>query len=101
MLKTPQIDGDLSKIKIMKFPSQGSLDFEDHKLNYNFIETTQNPKAILFYFHGMYCHSNQGALLGYTVSKNCGINVYGLDFLNAGQSESLEPGYYRSMDYLV
>ena len=101
MLKTPQIDGDLSKIKIMKFPNQESFDFEDHKLNYNYIEATQNPKAVLFYFHGMYCHSNQGGLLGYIVSKNCGINVYGLDFLNAGQSESLEPGYYRSMDYLV
>ena len=29
------------------------------------------------------------------------MNVYGLDFINAGQSQSDEPGYYKSVDYLV
>jgi alpha-beta hydrolase superfamily lysophospholipase len=35
------------------------------------------------------------------VSSTCKINVYGLDFLNAGKSQNDEPGYYKSMDYLL
>ena len=27
--------------------------------------------------------------------------MYGLDFINAGKSQSDEPGYYKSVDYLV
>ena len=49
----------------------------------------------------MYCNSNDGGLLGQIVSKNAGINVYGLDFINAGNSQSDEPGYYKSVEYLV
>jgi hypothetical protein len=71
MLKTPQIDGDLSKIKKFKFPDHGNFEFDDHRLNYNYIETLSNPKAILFYFHGMYCNSNDAGLLARVVSKNC------------------------------
>jgi hypothetical protein len=36
----------------------------------------------------MYCNSNDGGLLAQVVSKKCGINVYGLDFINAGKSQS-------------
>jgi alpha-beta hydrolase superfamily lysophospholipase len=49
----------------------------------------------------MYCNSNNGGLLAEAISKKCNINVYGLDFLNAGKSQSDEPGYYKSMDYLI
>jgi len=63
MLKTPQINGDLSKIKKPKFPHNSDFEFDKHRLNYNYIEITPNPKAILFYFHEMYCNSNDGGLL--------------------------------------
>jgi len=101
MLKTPQLETDISTMKKTYFPNQGNFDFDGHRLNFNFIEATSNPKAILFYFHGMYCNSSDGGLLGQVVSKNTGINVYGLDFINAGKSQSDEPGYYKSIEYLV
>jgi alpha-beta hydrolase superfamily lysophospholipase len=49
----------------------------------------------------MYCNSNNAGLLGQIVSENTGMNVYGLDFINAGKSQSDEPGYYKSVDHLV
>lgn len=49
----------------------------------------------------MYNHSHDGGLLAQIVSNQLDINVYGLDFINAGQSQSDEPGYYKSVDYLV
>ena len=67
MLKTPQINGDLSKIKRVKFPSQANFEFEGQRLNYNFMESNKNPKGVLFYFHGMYCNSNNAGLLGQIV----------------------------------
>lgn len=37
IFKIPQIDGDISKIKRVKFPSQASFEFEGQRLNYNFL----------------------------------------------------------------
>jgi hypothetical protein len=94
MLTIHQEDGDLSKLKRVRFPNRNFFEFEGQKLNYNYFEVNPNPKAVLFYFHGLYSHSNNGGLLGEIVSKKCNINVYGLDFLNAGSSQNDEPGYY-------
>lgn len=55
----------------------------------------------MFFFHGMYCNGNTSGYLADVISKTCGINCYALDFLNAGKSESPEPGYYASFDYLL
>ncbi len=49
----------------------------------------------------MYCHSNDGAFLCNHVSSKYSINSYGLDFINAGKSQSEEPGYYKSFGYLI
>jgi hypothetical protein len=62
-------NGDISKIKRADFPQQADFYFDDHRLNYNLIEKTKQPLNVLFYFHGMYNHSQDGGLLAKIVSN--------------------------------
>ena len=62
-------DGNVSKIKRVNFPNKADFYFDNHRLNYNFIEKTPQPLNVLFYFHGMYNHSHDGGLLAEIVSN--------------------------------
>lgn len=45
----------------------------------------------------MYFHGNGAGYLADVISKNAPINIYALDFKNAGKSEGDCPGYYESV----
>jgi alpha-beta hydrolase superfamily lysophospholipase len=49
----------------------------------------------------MYFHGNGSGYLADVVSANTSVNVYALDFKNAGKSEGDCPGYYESVECLV
>jgi hypothetical protein len=42
----------------------------------------------------MYCHANESGYFGDVISKATNVDVYALDFMNAGKSEGEMKGYY-------
>jgi hypothetical protein len=42
----------------------------------------------------MYSHANESGYFGDVISKNNNIDIYALDFMNAGKSEGEMRGYY-------
>lgn len=49
----------------------------------------------------MYFHGNGAGYMADVISKNASINIYSLDFKNAGKSEGDCPGYYESIESLI
>jgi hypothetical protein len=52
----------------------------------------------MFYFHGLNSHANSSGYMGVSVSENCKINVYALDFKNFGLSGGDIRGYIPSFE---
>ncbi len=55
-------------------------------MNYYYAEKCNDPKAVLFYFHGMNSHGNNSGYFAMNIFDKCEINVYAMDFKNFGQS---------------
>ncbi len=49
----------------------------------------------------MYFHGNGSGYFADIISKNTSVNIYALDFKNAGKSEGDCPGYYESIESLI
>ncbi len=97
IVNTKQLSGDQPKFFVKHFPASDKFNYNDIKLHYYYIEEHKNPSAVLFFFHGMYFHGDGSGYFADVLSKNTSVNIYSLDFKNAGKSEGECPGYYESI----
>jgi hypothetical protein len=93
-LKIEQLEGQQPILYREEYKKNDFFEYKNFKLNYYYIKQSSKPKAVVFYFHGMYSHANESGYFGDVISKNNNIDIYALDFMNAGKSEGEMWGYY-------
>ena len=101
ILKTPQLEGKPS-ISPMPYPHEDQFKFESYTINYHYSTSTETPKAIVVFLHGLYGYGGNSGYLATNITKAiAGVNFYSLDFINFGKSGGDSRGYIHSFDYLV
>ena len=95
MIEAPQLKGNQPKFFEKEYPNHGKFKYGDFQLSYGYIETCDKPDALVFFWHGMYCYGGMSGYLADVITKSIKkVNIYALDFKNAGLSEGDCPGFY-------
>ena len=102
MLNTPQLPDKDYKPKKLPYPETDKWEYKGNKLHYHICKTVDEPKALLFYFHGMNSHGGSSGYFATTLANSVkDMNAYSVDFLNFGLSDSPNRGCLQSFDHVV
>lgn len=102
MLAVEQLPGPPPFSFKKPFLSESTFSYKGHNLHYYASESSLNPKAVLFYFHGMNGHGRSSGYFNNTIKERIGeINVYACDQMNFGKSEGPFRGLITSLDESV
>jgi pimeloyl-ACP methyl ester carboxylesterase len=86
----------------MPYPNEDSFKFQGFTINYHYAQSTDTPKAILIFLHGLYGYGGNSGYMAVNVTKAIpDVNFYSLDFLNFGKSGGDCRGYIHSLEFLM